>query len=175
MPLFTVWEQRNPNPLGDGCLCKACYQPYGRFLDTYKKNLKKDNTDPRALSWVALCYLLAAQRINLVRTITAALVNRTETENSWEVCRQRAMELAAKAMTMLSSDFEGRAFVKEIFKRAEEISQSPARKIPIQRYASVWGDFILEIEHEAIMRSGVSIDEFNNYIAGMPGYQWIVS
>ena len=172
---FTIWDARHPNPLGDGCLCKACYQPYGLFLDIYKMNLKKDDIDPKALSWVALCYLLAAQQVNLVRTITAAIVGLTETKDSWEVCRQRAMELTTKAMKMLAPDSEGQVFVKGLCARAEKITKSPPREIPIQRYASVWGDSILDIEYEAVMRSGVSIDELNNFVASMPGHQWLIS
>jgi len=153
----------------------ACYQPYGLFLDIYKTNLKKDDTDPKALSWVALCYLLAAQRVNLVRTITAAIVGLTETQNSWKVCRQRAKELTTKAMRMLAPDSEGQVFVKGLFAIAEKITKSPFREIPIQRYASVWGDSILDIEYEAVMRSGVSIDELNNLVASLPGHQWLIS
>ncbi|MFC1825955.1 hypothetical protein ACFLYZ_01005 [Thermodesulfobacteriota bacterium] len=161
--------------MGDGKLCSQCYQPYGLVLKKYTASLDKADTDPRALAWVALCYLLAAHRVNLVRTITAAIVGFTETQNSWEVCRQRAMELATKAMRMLTSDSEGQVFVKELFARAEKITASPPREIPIQKYASVWGDSILDIEYEAVMRSGVSIDELNNFVASVPGHQWLIS
>jgi hypothetical protein len=132
-------------------------------------------TDPKAVAWMALCYLLAAQRVNLVRTVTAAIVGLTETQNSWEVCRQRAMELATRAMRMLAPDSEGQVFVKGLFARAEKITKSPSREIPIQRHASVWGDTILEIEYEAVVRSGVTIDELNNFVRSMPGHQWLVS
>jgi len=175
LPFFTIWAAGRPNPLGDGKLCSPCYQPYGLVLEKYTASLDKADTDPRALAWVALCYLLAAHRVNLVRTITAAIVGFTETQNSWEVCRQRAMELATKAMKMLTSDSEGQVFVKELFARAEKITASPPREIPIQKYASVWGDSILDIEYEAVMRSGVSIDELNNFVASVPGHQWLIS
>jgi len=140
----------------------------------YTTNLKTADTDPKAATWAALCCLLAAQRVNLARTVTAAIIGQTETKNSWEVCRQRAMELAAKALAMLASDFRGQSLAQEILKRAQEISQSPARGIPIQRYASVWGDSILDIEHEAIMRSGVSIDELNDFVESIPWHQWLL-
>jgi len=175
LPFFTIWDAGRPNPLGNGQLCKKCYQPYGFVLEKYTANLDKADTDPKAVAWVALCYLLAAQRVNLVRTITAAIVGLTETQNSWEVCRQRAMELTTEAMRMLTPDSEGQVFVKGLFARAEKITKSPSREIPIQRYASVWGDSILDIEYEAVMRSGVSIDELNNFVASVPGHQWLTS
>lgn len=174
-PFFTFRDARRPNPLGNGQLCKECYRPYGLVLEKYTANLNKADTDPKAVAWVALCYLLAAQRVNLVRTITAAIVGLTETKNSWEVCRQRAMELATKAMRMLAPDSEGQVFMQGLFARAKKITKSPSREIPIQRYASVWGDSILDLEYEAVMRSGVSIDELNNFVGSMPGHQWLVS
>lgn len=161
--------------MGGGKLCLQCYQPYGLVLEKYMASLERTDKDPRALMWVALCYFLAARRVNLVRTITAAIVGFTETQSSWEVCRERAMELAAKTLSMMASDSVGRPFVKELFDRAEKITTPPARQIPIQRYASVWGDSILDLEYEAVMRSGISIDELNQLVASLPGHQWLIS
>ena len=175
LPFFTIRDAGRPNPLGDGKLCPKCYQPYGFVLEIYTASLDQAATDPKAVAWVALCYLLAAKRVNLVRTITAAIVGLTETANSWEVCRQRTMELTTKAMRMLAADSEGQVFVKGLFASAEKIAKSPSREIPIQRHASVWGDSILDIEYEAVVRSGVSIDELNNLVASMPGHQWLIS
>ena len=161
--------------MGSGYLCKECYQPYGLVLEIYTTNLEKSNTDPKAAAWVALCCLLAAQRINLVRTVTSVICGINEKKNSWEMCRQRAIELATKAMSMLPSGSEGQIFVKGILTGAEEITESPQREIPIQRHASVWGDSISDIEYEALVRSGLSIDELNNLIASMPGHQWLLT
>ena len=174
-PLFTIRNARYPSPFGDGDLCRGCYQPYGLVLGKYTANLKKTATDPKAAAWVALCCLLAAQRVNLVRTITAAMVGLTETQSSWEVCRQRAVELASKAMTMFSPDSDGRLFVKALLAMAVKINKPPPREIRIQQYASVMGDTILDIEHQALMRSGVSIDDLNNCVATLPGHQWLLS
>jgi len=172
-PIFTISDVRAPNPLGNGYLCKKCYQPYGLVLEKYTMNLKKIDTDPMAAAWVALCYLLVAQRINLVRTLTATISGLYEKKNSWEVCRQSAMTLSAKAMPMLPSDSDGRVFVKSIFDMAEEITEPPPRAIPIQRHASPLGGPVLDIEYEAIVRSGVSIDEINKLAASLPGHQWV--
>ncbi len=174
-PFFTIREARRPSPFGDGDLCRECYRPYGLVLGKYTTNLKKTETDPQAAVWVALCCLLAAQRVNLVRTITAALIGLTETKNSWEVCRQKAMEYLTKAMTMFSSDSDGHVFVKGLLDMAARITEPPPRKIRIQKYASVMGDTILAIEHEAIARSGVSIDDLNNCVAALPGHQWLLA
>ena len=175
LSFFTLWADTRLQPTSGGKLCPQCYEPYGLVIEKYTASLKKADTDPRALAWVALCYLLAARKVNLVRTITAAMVGFTETQNSWEVCRQRAMELAAKAMKMTASDSEGRIFVKELFARAEKIAAAPPCEITIQRYASVWGDSIFDIEYEAVMRSGISIDELNQFVESMPGHQWLLS
>jgi hypothetical protein len=174
-PFFTIRNVRHPSPFKEGYLCKECYQPYRLVLEKYSANLKKTETNPKAAAWVALCCLLAAQRVNLVRTITAAIIGLTETKNSWEVCRRRAMELTTKAMTTLSSDSEGQVFMKKLLTMIEEIAESPHRKIPIQLYASVMGDSIKTIEYEAIVRSGISIDELNNFVASLPGHQWLLS
>lgn len=175
LPFFTIRDARRPNPLGDGRLCPKCYRPYALVLEKYMASLDQAATDPKAAAWVALCYLLAAQRVNLVRTVTAALVGLSETQNSWEICRQKAMELATRAMRMLAPDSEGQVFVKGLFASAQKITKSPLREIPIQRHASVWGDSILEIEYEAVVRSGVTIDELNNFVGSMPGHQWLIS
>ena len=175
LPFFTIWDAGRPNPLGNGQLCKKCYQPYGFVLEKYTANLDKADTDPKAVAWVALCYLLAAQRVNLVRTITAAIVGLTETQSSWEVCRQRAVELATKAMTMFAPDSDGRIFVKALLAMAAKVTEPPPRKIRIQQYASVMGDTILAIEHQALVRSGVSIDDLNNCVAALPGHQWLLN
>ena len=156
-------------------MCKECDQPYSLVLEKYTANLKNAHTNPKAAAWVAVCYLLAAQRVNLVRTITAAIIKFSETKRSWEVCRQSAMELATKAMSMLPSNSEGQAFLKGVLNRAEGITESPPREIPIQRHASVWGDSILSIEHEAVVRSGISIDELNIQVASLPDYQWLLA
>lgn len=174
LPFFSLRDAKRPNPLGEGKLCPKCYQPYGLVLEKYTESLDLAATDPKAVAWVALCYLLAAQRINLVRTVTAALVGFSEMQNSWEVCRQKTMELATKATRMLAPDSEGQVFMKSLFAGAQKITKSPSRQIPIQRHASVWGDTIRDIEHEAVVRSGISMDEINNYIASIPGHQWLV-
>ena len=174
-PLFTIRNAKHSSPFGDGDLCRGCYHPYSLVLRKYTANLNKTTTDPKAAAWVALCCLLAAQKINLVRTITAAIVGLTETQNSWEVCRQRAVELATKAMTMFSSDSDGRIFVKALLAMAAGITKPPPRKIRIQQYASVMGDTILALEHQALVRSGVSIDDLNNCVATLPGHQWLLA
>jgi len=71
-PLFTIRNAKHPSPFGDGDLCRGCYHPYSLVLRKYTANLNKTTTDPKAAAWVALCCLLAAQKINLVRTITDA-------------------------------------------------------------------------------------------------------
>jgi len=86
-PFLSIWNAKRPNPLGNGHLCNKCYQLYQFVLEKYTTHLKQVDTDPRAAAWVALCCLLAAQRINLVRTVTAVLCDFIETKNSWEVCR----------------------------------------------------------------------------------------
>jgi len=174
-PLFTIRNARHPSPFGDGDLCRECYRPYGLVLGKYTTNLKKTETDPKAAVWVALCCLLTAQRVNLVRTITAALIGLTETQNSWEMCRQKAIEYLTKAMPMFSADSDGQVFVKGLLDKAARITEPPPRKISIQRYASVMGDTILAIEHEAIVRSGVSIDDLNNCVVSLPGHQWLLN
>ena len=174
-PFFTIRDVRHPSPLRDGYLCKKCYQPYGLVLKKYSANLKKTETDPKAAAWVSLCYILAAQRVNLVRTITAAIIGLTETKSSWKVCRQRAMELTTTAMTMVSSDSEGKVFMNGLLTMVEKITESPHREIWIQRYASVMGDSIQDIEYEAVVRSGISIDELNNFVVSLPGHQWLMS
>ncbi len=173
-PIFTISNARHPSPFRDGYLCTECYRPYRLVLEKYTANIEKADTDPKAAAWVALCCLLAAQRVNLVRTITAALVGRTETQNSWEVCRQRAMEFTTKAITMLSSDSVGQVFLREIQAAAKKITEPPPREFSIQRYASVMGDSIRTLEHEAVERSGVSIDELNSFVASLPGHQWLL-
>ena len=99
---FTIRDKKYPNPLGTGYLCWMCYQPYGLVLKKYTANLEKIDSDPKAAAWVALCCLLAARRINLIRTITAAISGFVEKQNSWKICKERAMILIAKAMSMLS-------------------------------------------------------------------------
>ena len=175
LPFFTIRDERHPNPLGAGFLCKTCAQPYRLVLKTYTINLKKAATDPKAAAWLALCCLAAAQRVNLVRTVTAALVGRTETLNSWEVCRQKAMALTAKALSMFDADAEGRVFLEALFALTQKITASPPRKIPIQRYASVMGDTILDIEYEAIQHSGLSMDELKSLALSMPGHEWLLT
>lgn len=175
-PLFTIRNVRHPSPFGDGDLCRGAISlmvlSWGNTQPTLKKTA---TTDPKAAAWVALCCLLAAQRVNLVRTITAAIVGLTETQSSWEVCRQRAVELATKAMTMFSPDSDGRIFVKALLAMAAKITEPPPRKIRIQQYASVMGDTILAIEHQDLVRSGVSIDDLNNCVAALPGHQWLLN
>ena len=58
---------------------------------------------------------------------------------------------------------------------AAKITEPPPRKIRIQQYASVMGDTILAIEHQALVRSGVSIDDLNNCVAALPGHQWLLA
>jgi hypothetical protein len=161
--------------LRDGYLCKKCYHPYGLVLEKYSVNLKKTQTDPKAAAWVALCCILAAQKVNVVRTITAAIIGITETHGSREVCLRRAAELATATMTMVSSDAEGQIFINGLLSMIENITESPEREIRIQRYASVMGDCIHEIEYEAVARSGISMDELNTLVESLPGHQWLLS
>ena len=172
-PFFTIRDVRRPNPFGNGYLCEECYQPYGLVLDKYTTNLKKADTDPKAAAWIALCQLLAAQRVNLVRTLTVTIMRASETKNSWEVCRQGAIELATKAMSMLPSDSEGQMFLEGLLTKAEEIMESAPLEIPIQVHASPLGGSVLAIEYEAVVRSGVLIDELNNLVASLPGHKWL--
>ncbi|MGD2028344.1 MAG: hypothetical protein PVG86_00295, partial [Desulfobacterales bacterium] len=173
-PFFTIRDVKQPSPSRDGYLCKKCYEPYGLVLEKYSANLKKAGTDPKAAAWVALCYIMSAQRVNVVRTITAAMIGLTETHSSWEVCRQRAMDLAAAAMTMVSTDAEGQIFMNGLITMIENITESPHREIRIQRYASVMGDSIQDIEYEAVLRSGISMDELNHLVVSLPGHQWLL-
>ena len=110
-----------------------------------------------------------------MRTLTAAISRIYEKKNSWEECRQKTIELAIKAMSMLHSDPEGQVFVKGLLAMAEETTEPPPREIPIQLHASPLGSPILDIEYEAIVRSGFSIDELNNIVASLPGYKWLLT
>ena len=173
--IFTIRDERHSNPLGDKYLCKECYQPYRLVLEKYTNNLKKVDTDPKGAAWVALCCLLAAQRVNLVRTLTVTIMGVSETKNSCEVCRQGAIELATKAMSMLPSDSEGQVFLQGLLTKAEEIMESASWEIPIQVHASPLAGSVLAIEYEAVVRSGVSIDKLNNLVASLPGHQWLLT
>ena len=175
LPFLSIWNAKHPNPFGNGHLCNKCHQPYQLVLEKYTTHLKQVDSDPKAATWVALCCLLAAQRVNLVRTITAVLCGFIETRNSWEVCRYRAIELAKKTMAMLPLDSEGLLLVKNLLSRAEAVTEPPHREIPIRLHASVMGDRILDIEHEAIMRSGISLDDLNDLVTSLPGHQWLLA
>ncbi|MFC1516133.1 hypothetical protein ACFL7E_05170 [Thermodesulfobacteriota bacterium] len=172
-PFFTIREAKRPNPLGDGYLCETCYRPYHLVLEKYSANIKKIDTDPTAAAWVALCCHLAAKQINLERTITAVLCGVFEAESSWKVCRKKAMELAAKAMSMIPSDSNGQMFLTALFNLAEKMSTSPARELSIRLHASVMGDKVPDIEYQALLHSGVTIDELNALIQSLSGYQWL--
>ena len=174
-PFFTIREAKRPNPLGDGYLCETCYRPYHLVLEKYSANIKKIDTDPTAAAWVALCCHLAAKQINLERTITAVLCGVFEAESSWKVCRQKAMALAAKAMTTIPSDSDGHLFLKALFNCAEKLSTSPPRKVTIRLHASVMGDVVPDIEYQALLRSGATIDELNTLAASLPGHQWLTT
>ena len=174
-PFFSILDVRRPNPLGNGHLCNTCYLPYQLVLEKYTTHVKQVDIDPRAATWVALCCLLAAQRVNLVRTVTAILCGFFETKNSWEVCRCRAMELSKKAMSMLPLDSDGWVLVKGLLSKAEAVTESPHRQIPVRLHASVMGDSILDIEYEALMRSGISIDDLNSLVTSLPGNQWLLT
>ena len=110
-----------------------------------------------------------------MRTLTVTIMKVSETKNSWEVCRQGAIELATKAMSMLPSDSEGRVFLEGLLTKAEEITESASREIPIQVHASPLGGSVIAIEYEAVVRSGVSIDELYNLVASLPGHQWLLA
>jgi hypothetical protein len=161
-PFFTIIDKKYPNPLGAGYLCQKCYQPYGFALKKYTTNLEKIDSDPKAAAWVALCCLLAARRINLMRTITAAISGFVEKQNSWKVCKERAMILAAKAMSTLSCDSDGHLFLKSLYTNAKDITK------PFE-------DRILDIEYEAVVRSGVTIDEVSRFASSLPRHQWLLS
>ena len=160
--------------MGSGHLCRKCYQPYGLVLKKYSTNLEKIDSDPKAAAWVALCYLLAAQRINLMRTITAAISGFVEKQNSWKICKEKAMILAEKTMPMLSFGSDGHLFLNALYTNAKNITTPPTREIPIQRYASVFGDRILDIEYEAVVRSGITIDEVNRFASSLPCHKWLL-
>ena len=171
---FTIWDKNYPNPLGPGHLCRKCYQPYDLVLKKYTTNLEKIDSDPKAAAWIALCCLLAARRINLMRTITAAISGFVAKQDSWKACKEKTMILADKAMSMLSHDSEGHLFLKALYAHAKAITEPPSRQIPIQRYASVYGDRILDIEYEAVVRSGVTIDEVTRFALSLPQHQWLL-
>jgi len=171
---FTIRDKKYSNPVGSGHLCQKCYQPYGFVIKKYTTNLEKVDSDPKAAAWVVLCYLLSARRINLMRTITAAISGFVEKQNSWKVCKEKAMILAEKAMSMPSCDSDGRLFLKSLYTNAKDITKPPAREIPLQRYASVYGDRIFDIEYEAVVRSGVTIDEVIGFALSLPQHQWLL-
>ncbi|MGD8981437.1 MAG: hypothetical protein PVF42_07575 [Desulfobacterales bacterium] len=172
---FTIRDKNYPNPLGPGYLCRKCYQPYGLALKKYSTNLESVDSDPKAAAWVALCYLLAARRINLIRTVIAAISGFVEKQNSWKICKEKAMILAEKAMSMLSLDSDGRLFIEALYTHAKGITKPPTREIPIQRYASVFGDRIFDIEYEAVVRSGITIDDVSRFGSSLPRHQWLFS
>jgi hypothetical protein len=173
-PIITMRNARYPNPLGGGHLCSVCYQPYLFALETYTNNVNNAETDPKAAAWTALCCLLAAQRINLVHRFVAVLCNIVETKNSWEVCKQKSIELAKHAISMLDSDAKGQIFVQALLKEAERVVEPPRRQVPIQKYGSVFGDAIVAIELEAMKRSGVSKDELETLVKSLPGHEWLL-
>ena len=108
-----------------------------------------------------------------MRTITATISGFVEKQNSWKVCKERAMILAEKAMSMLSRNSDGHLFLKALYANAKDITKPPTREIPIQRYASVFEDRILDIEYEAVVRSGVTIDEVKRFASSLPRHQWL--
>jgi hypothetical protein len=172
--LITIRNVRHSNPLGNGNLCSACYQPYLLVLETYTSNVDNADTDPKAAAWTALCCLLTAQKINLVHTFIAALCGIVETRHSWEVCRQKSIELVQHALKMLEPDANGRVFLQALLNSAEVLVKTPGRQISVQKYGSVFGDDIAAIEYEAIKRSGVCMDELNAFVTSLPGREWLI-
>lgn len=172
-PLFTIRDVKRPNPVGKGYLCETCYRPYFLVLEKYTANINKVDTDPVAAAWVALCCHLAATQINLQRTITAVLCGVFEEEYSWKICRQKAMELAVKAMSMIPSHSDGHMFLSALFNRAEKTSTSPDRELSIRLHASVMGDTVPDIEYQALLNSGVTIEELNALVKSLSGHQWL--
>ncbi len=174
-PMLTVRDVRRPNPLGEGELCEDCYTPYGLTLEKYLANKIPAETNPKAAAWVALCYILAARRVNLKRTLVAILCDICETKNSWEVCRQRAMEFTKKAMSALPPKSQSHMFMKGLYDMAERISQPPPREIPLQVHASPLAGTVRDIGYEAVRQSGATIDELNHLVASVPGHQWLTT
>ena len=172
---FAIRDKFYPNPLGTGHLCRKCYEPYGLVLKKYTINLEKIDSNPKSAAWVALCCILAARRINIVRTITATISGFVEKQNSWEVCRERSMILTKKAMSMPLNDSDGYIFLNALYTNAKNITEPPAWEITLQRYASVFEDKILDIEYEAVTRSGITIDEVSEFACFLPQYQWLLS
>jgi len=173
--MLTIRDVRRPNPLGDGDLCENCYTPYRLVLEKYTTNKTHADTDPKAAAWVALCYILAARRVNLVRTLVAILCNICETKNSWEVCRQRATEFAKNAKSVLPAGSQSQMFMNGLYVMAERISEPPRREIPLQVHASPLGGTVRDIGYEAVRQSGATIDELNHLVASLPGHQWLTT
>jgi len=78
-------------------------------------------------------------------------------------------------MPMLPFDSEGLLLLKGLLSKAEAVTKPPHREIPIRLHASVMGDRILDIEHEAMMRSGISLDDLNDLVTSLPGHQWLLA
>ena len=108
-----------------------------------------------------------------MRTITAAISGFIETQNKWKVCKERAIRLTKNAISLLPCDSDGLIFMKALFTRAEGIVDPPSREVQLQKYASVFGDTIVDIEYEAVLRSGISIDELNRLASSLPGHPWL--
>jgi len=165
---------------GKGPYCKNCLTPFFEFLSTYEKKSEKADSDPKAAAWVAACHLLCAERVNIdYRDKNLLSGPPTAFGFTWEVSKRCAIELAKKALALLSGDDKlAKSFLHSIIKRAMSIASSAVQPFAVETTSSGWGGilgtrYVLSPESMAVQRGGMTLADLDQLLAALPGHEWL--
>lgn len=117
---------------GKGPFCKTCFVPYTAFFFTWIQQSKKSDADPQSAAWVALCHLVCAERVNVVRETKHAIGMSLEKEETWKESKKSAVEYAQKALSLLPTSSPGHPFVSALLQRAQRIAGPSANVVGTQ-------------------------------------------
>lgn len=150
-------------------------------LELYSQMNEQAASNPTAGAWIAVCHLLAAERVNVIDRVSGVIGGGIlkAGEPTWRVSRAEAIRCAGTAISLLGDDTEGIAFLREILTRAEGISEPGVQ--PTVRETEVTpglfgGAYVFRDETIAIhtLANELTMAEIKDIVKSIPGHEWLI-
>jgi len=165
-----------------GPFCKECFRPRLAVCMLYMHQAAKAEdtgsiSNAKAAAWVALCHLVCAERVNIVRHYEHALGASLGSRSTWQASKQKAQEYAGRANALLLPNSPGKTFTQAILDRASSLQAPRSKEVHGHSISSspgpLFASYTHTLEDVAILSGEASIADVEETLKSLPGHDWL--
>ena len=159
-----------------GPFCKDCIRRHWAFAFLYG-HVGDVESGAKAVAWHALCHLVCAERVNIIRDISHVLGASSKGEPTWPASKASAIKCAREAAASLPADSPGKATMNAILERATAIDAPRGPEVHMKEMSTsagpIFAHVTMVLDQLAITACETTIDDLVDTLESLPNHEWL--